>query len=84
MYRLKSFIENIGQDREITKELKVENGIVYLETDENKYKYEYGNWYIWCDIHWVNLQGGIPNYETKESSNSDFFEKIDEGVQDGE
>ena len=63
MYKIKQFIENAGKDRQITPELKVENGVVYLDT-ERKYKYEYGNWHIWCDFHWVNLQGGVPDYET--------------------
>lgn len=64
MYRLKQFIENVGKDRQITPELKVENGKVYLDT-ERKYKYEFGNWHIWCDIHWINLQGGVPDYQTE-------------------
>lgn len=64
MRKLKQIIENVGQNRQITPELKVEDGKVYLETKEHKFKYEYGNWYIWCDTHWVNLQGGIPDYKT--------------------
>ena len=59
--RLKQIIDNVGKDRQITPELKVEKGVVYLG---DKYKYENGNWHIWCDIHWVNLQGGVPDYET--------------------
>ena len=73
MNRLKQIIENVGQNRQITPELKVEDGKVYLETKDNKFKYEYGNWYIWCDIHWINLQGGIPVYESEVEDN--IFEK---------
>ena len=77
MRKLKQIIENVGADRQITPELKVENGVVYLETD-NKYKYENGNWHMWCDIHWVNLQGGVPDYET--DVEDDILEEIENRI----
>ena len=81
MRKLKQIIENVGADRQITPELKVENGVVYLDT-ETKFKYEQGNWWQWCDIHWVNLQGGVPDYET--DVEDEILENVDEIVDNNE
>lgn len=61
-FRLKQFIENAGTDRIVSSELRVQAGIVYLDTDTH-FKYAQGNWHQLCGDVWVNLQGGVPDYE---------------------
>lgn len=66
MYRLKQIIENAGADRVINNDLSVANGIVYLTVDGIRFKHESHNWHQLCGEKWVNLQGGVPNYESEE------------------
>lgn len=61
-FRLKQFIETTGVDRVVSSELRVQAGIVYLDTGIH-FKYMNGNWYQLCEGVWVNLQGGVPDYE---------------------
>lgn len=65
MYTLKQVIENAGADRVIDSNLYVNNGIVYLTLDNIKFKHENHNWYQLCGEKWVNLQGGVPAYESE-------------------
>lgn len=65
MYRLKQIIENAGADRVINNDLSVANGIVYLTSDGIQFKHESHNWYQLCGEKWVNLQGGVPSYESE-------------------
>ena len=76
MYRLKQIIDNAGTDR-VNGNIEVKNGIVYIEIDNIKYKHECHNWYMLCGEKWVNLQGGVPNYEV-ENGNSLIFDYIKE------
>lgn len=78
MYRLKNYIENIGEDRIINDDIKVYNNSVYLDVDNIKYKYEFGNWYQYTN-RWVNLQGGVPNYIVEEDLDSELFEEVTNG-----
>lgn len=77
MYKLKQIIENAGADRVINNDLSVISGIVYLTANGIKYKHENHNWYQLCGEKWVNLQGGVPDYETEIEDNLlfDYFEQ---------
>lgn len=75
MYRLKNYIESVGQDRVINSDIKVESGVIYLAIDNIQYKYEFGNWYQYTN-RWVNLQGGVPNYIAEENLDDKLFEEI--------
>lgn len=75
MYKIKNYIESVGQDRVINSNIKVESGIVYLTIDNIQYKYEFGNWYQYTN-RWVNLQGGVPNYIAEENLDDKLFEEI--------
>ena len=66
MYRLKQIIENAGKDRYINSDLSVTSGIVYLTLDGIQFKHQAHNWYQLCGTTWVNLQGGVPSYESEE------------------
>ena len=76
MYKLKQIIENAGADRVINNDLSVTNEIVYLTIDGTKFKHESHNWYQLCGEKWVNLQGGVPDYETEEFLGELLFEQI--------
>ena len=76
MYILKQIIENAGADRYINNDLSVTNGIVYLTVNEIRFKHEAHNWYQLCGEKWVNLQGGVPNYETEEQLDELLFEEL--------
>ena len=78
MYRLKNYIENIGEDRIINDDIKVYNNSVYLDVANIKYKYEFGNWYQYTN-RWVNLRGGVPNYIVDEDLDSELFEEVTNG-----
>ena len=73
MYKIKNYIESVGQDRVINSDIKVESGVVYLTIYNIQYKYEFGNWYQYTD-RWVNLQGGVPRYEVEENLDSRLFD----------
>lgn len=77
MYKLKQIIDNAGADRVINNDLSVSNGVVYLTIDGIKFKHENHNWYQLCGQKWVNLQGGVPDYETELEDNLlfDYFEQ---------
>lgn len=79
MYKIKQFIENVGYDRVVNSNLSVKNGIVFLMHKNISFKYEQGNWYQWTN-RWVNLQGGVPDYETEELLDGSLFEKVQETV----
>ena len=76
MYKIKNYIESVGQDRVINSDIKVESGVIYLTVDNIQYKYEFGNWYQYTN-RWVNLQGGVPMYITEENIDDKLFEKIE-------
>jgi hypothetical protein len=76
MYRLKQIIENAGADRYINNDLSVTGGIVYLTVDGIKFKHESHNWHQLCGITWVNLQGGVPNYESETQLDELLFETV--------
>lgn len=78
MYKIKNYIESVGQDRVINSDIKVENGVVYLTIDNIQYKYEFGNWYQYTN-RWVNLQGGVPLYYSKENLDELLFEEVNDG-----
>lgn len=78
MYRLKQIIENAGADRVINNDLFVANGIVYLTIDRTRFKHEHHNWYQLCGETWVNLQGGVPDYESGIFLDDLLFEKSNE------
>lgn len=75
MYDLKQSIERVGTDRVINKDIKVELGIVYVEADGIKFKYEQDNWHQFCETCWVNLQGGKPSYNADTCLDEILFEK---------
>lgn len=75
MYDLKQSIERVGADRVINKDIKVELGVVYVKADGIKFKYEQDNWHQFCEICWVNLQGGKPEYKTDTCLDEILFEK---------
>lgn len=76
MYKIKNYIESVGQNRVINSDIKVESGVIYLAIDNIQYKYEFGNWYQYTN-RWVNLQGGVPNYIAEENLDSLLFEEVD-------
>lgn len=76
MYKIKNYIESVGQNRVINSDIKVESGVIYLAIDNIQYKYEFGNWYQYTN-RWVNLQGGVPNYTVEENLDSLLFEEVD-------
>lgn len=76
MYRLKQIIENAGADRYINNDLSVTNGVVYLTIDGIKFKHKNHNWYQLCGEKWVNLQGGVPNYESEKLLDSLIQEEV--------
>lgn len=76
MYRLKQIIENVGNDR-TDGDIKVAKGIVYITIDGIKYKHEHHNWYMLCGTNWVNLQGGVPDYETETLLDAYLFEETE-------
>ena len=76
MYKLKQIIENAGADRVINNDLSVANGIVYLTVEGIKFKHENHNWYQLCGEKWVNLQGGVPNFESEELLDSLVQEEV--------
>lgn len=78
MYKIKNYIESVGQDRVINSDIKVESGVVYLIIDNIQYKYEFGNWYQYTN-RWVNLQGGVPLYYSKENLDELLFEEVNDG-----
>ena len=75
MYKIKNYIESVGQNRVINSDIKVESGVIYLAIDNIQYKYEFGNWYQYTN-RWVNLQGGVPNYMAEENLDDKLFEEI--------
>lgn len=77
MYRIKQYIINL-QDRKINENIFIENGVLYLITQDNKYKYEHDSWYINIENQWVNMQGGVPIYDSEICWDADIFEKINE------
>lgn len=78
MYKIKNYIESVGQDRVINSDIKVESGVVYLTIDNIQYKYEFGNWYQYTN-RWVNLQGGVPLYYSEENLDELLFEEVNDG-----
>lgn len=78
MYKIKNYIESVGQDRIVNSDIKVENGVVYLTIDNIKYKYEFDNWYQYTN-RWVNLQGGVPLYYSEENLDELLFEEVNDG-----
>ena len=78
MYKIKNYIESVGQDRVINSDIKIESGVVYLTIDNIQYKYEFGNWYQYTN-RWVNLQGGVPLYYSKENLDELLFEEVNDG-----
>lgn len=75
MYRLKQIIENAGADRVINNDLSVTDGIVYLTVDGVQFKHENHNWYQLCGEIWVDLQGGVPSYESEELLDELLFDR---------
>lgn len=75
MYRIKCYIEEIGEDRKINNELRVEGGQIYLDINTH-FKYKEGNWWQLCDNIWVNLQGGVPDYQQETNIDENLFEEI--------
>lgn len=69
---LKRFIENLD-DRVINDDIYIKDKVVYVNNGEYKYKYQFDDWYIKAGDNWVNLQGGIPAYESE--IEDDIFEK---------
>lgn len=78
MYKIKNYIESVGQDRVINSDIKVESDVIYLTIDNIKYKYEFGNWYQYTN-RWVNLQGGVPLYYSEENLDNLLFEEVTNG-----
>ena len=78
MYKIKNYIESVGQDRVINSDIKVESGVVYLTIDNIQYKYEFGNWYQYTN-RWVNLQGGVPLYYSEENLDELLSEEVNDG-----
>lgn len=78
-FKIKQFIETTGKDRIINNVLCVKSGVVYLDLD-NHFKFEHGNWHQLCGKTWVNLQGGVPVYETNELLDEDLFEPMEAEV----
>lgn len=77
MYKIKQYVINL-QDRKINENIFIENGILYLITQDNKYKYEHDSWYINIENQWINMQGGVPIYDSETCWDEDIFEKINE------
>lgn len=73
MYRLKRYIENL-RDRVVNKDIYITDSVLYLDNGENKYKYQYDEYYIKAGDNWINLQDGIPVYEIEENIDESIFE----------
>ena len=50
----------------------------YLTVDGIKFKHENHNWYQLCGEKLVNLQGGVPIYDSETCWDENIFEKINE------
>lgn len=70
MKSLKQYVNNL-EDRVINKDIKVENGIVYIE---GYIKYQNQQWWLKVDNIWNALQDGVPVYEIAEDIDDDIFE----------
>ena len=70
-YTLRNYIENL-EDRVVNKDIYIKDKVLYLTTENNKYKYEHNWWFIFTD-KWVDLQGGIPVYEIDENIDDNIF-----------
>lgn len=66
-----------GTNREINKDIRIENGVVFLKNGTAEYKYQYDCWYIKAGENWVNMQGGVPIYEINENIDEQIFETIE-------
>lgn len=75
-YIPREIVENL-EDRVINENIYVKDKTVYLNTEDNKYKFENNCWFIFTNT-WVNLQGGIPNYSAEEELDKDIFIAIEE------
>lgn len=75
MYRLKRYIENL-RDRVVNKDIYITGGVLYLDNGENKYIYQYDEYYIKAGDNWINMQGGIPIYEVEENLDEDIFVEV--------
>ena len=73
--RLKRYIENLT-DRKVNDDIYIKDKVVYVNNGEHEYKYQFDEWYIKAGDNWVNLQGGIPVYES--DIEDDIFEKENE------
>lgn len=76
MYRLKQIIENAGENRTVG-DVEVLNGVVFVDLNGIKFRHENHNWYQQCGEIWVNLQGGVPSYETEIEDNL-LFDKVED------
>lgn len=76
-FKLRSFIDDLT-DRTVNKNVYVKKGAVYVKDGGSKFKFEFGDWYVYTD-KWVNLQGGVPayTYEADENLDDGIFEKIE-------
>lgn len=79
MFKIKNYIEQVGEDRKINDNLKVENNIIYLTLDNTQFKYERGNWHQYT-TKWVNLQGGVPYYTSEINLDNLLFDSIEEDI----
>lgn len=81
MFKLKQYITlNNNIDKKINDDIFIKNGIVYIDNGEHKYKYEHDCYFVDADGKWVNLQGGVPVYETNELLDEDLFEPMEAEV----
>lgn len=74
LYRPRNFIGNL-EDRKINEKIYVKDRAIFLQTDGAKFKYEFGNWYIFTD-RWINLQGGVPDYTIDQPLDEGIFEAL--------
>lgn len=65
-------------NKKINNDVYIKNGVVYINNGEHKYKYENDCYFIEVDGKWVNMQGGVPIYDSETCWDSDIFEKINE------
>ena len=79
-YTLRNYIENL-EDRVVNKDIYIKDKVLYLTTENNKYKYEHNCWFIFTD-KWVNMQGGVPVYEVEENPDENIFITLESEAKD--
>lgn len=75
MYILRNYIIglNSNTNKKINNDIYIENGVVYINNGKHKYKYKNDCYFIEVDGQWINMQGGVPIYESEENLDENIF-----------